>query len=366
MSFVSRIAFASSFSRNQDTSASINDLLLEKAIPLEVYEKRHIASGGKPFSHEINNNGKFDKGESITRVERTLFSWWSHNNNKNGYNSKSFYYSHSDDGYYNEENADDFFNRNYAYSFDGYSLKFATCQKVQRFSVDAIKRGEYSSMVADDIVIMRLCPSTSCSSYAQYGCSSGYGEYALTASEYMAIIMKYNIAKMNRFQSFCKICQKGSGWHWSYNAKACYIYSNECNNYYNSNDDDDANGDGDSIYSKYLEYMDCPKMAYNGNYYYVKPSCDSDGKISMGIYYDSYCSQDAGDNVNVATYLGNDFDFDVFAKLQDIDCLDCSESVSLESFLDNKYYVSSQEMINISHFYCYYIYLYNTEIRTVL
>ena len=36
-----------------DSASELDELLLEKAIPLEEYEARHIAMGGEPFRHTI-------------------------------------------------------------------------------------------------------------------------------------------------------------------------------------------------------------------------------------------------------------------------------------------------------------------------
>jgi hypothetical protein len=341
----------------------MNDLLLEKAIPLDEYEAKHIASGGEPFRHKLklDEPSQEDQPEFMnmfTNVKRKLsWSWWSETNDTS---SSSKYYSSSstnddnsyynvddgnddnatnyeEDAYYAEEEADegddhddDYFNKDEMNSFQGYSLKYATCQKVQRFSVDAITRGEYSSMVSDDIVVLRLCPSKSCSAYAQYGCSSGYGEYALTASDYMTIVMKYQAAKT---ESFCKFCNSCAGYYddntfATYNSNTCYTYSNECQSALSSCGSGDDDGVANNIYTQYLDYMNCEKVDYNDNgvYYWVAPYCDSSSKVSMGIYYDNYCEQYAGNEVNVAKYLNHDTE--VFAEAQEIECLDCSESVS--------------------------------------
>ena len=95
---------------------SINDELLERAIPVEYYEKKY--------------------GVSLDR--RRLADY--------------------------EMDEDDM------YSFSGYSLTFAKCQPVQYFSDEAVQMGSYSPMVTDDIVILRLCPQNSCSNSKEYGC----------------------------------------------------------------------------------------------------------------------------------------------------------------------------------------------------
>ena len=85
-----------------------------------------------------------------------------------GYYYKKVYYD-------DDSENDDYFNLQKELSFQGYSLKFATCQKLQRFSVEAVQRGEYPSMVTDDDV--------ACSANQEYGCSSGFGEYVMDGCE---------------------------------------------------------------------------------------------------------------------------------------------------------------------------------------
>ena len=114
------------------------------------------------------------------------------NNNQNGANANDDYYI-----------ADDL-----KYAFQGYSLKYAKCQTIKRFSEDAIKNGEYSAMVSDDIVILRLCPYQSCSSTKQYGCYYNFAEYAIGLGDYIKIMLKYSIDKNSNLCSFCATCER--------------------------------------------------------------------------------------------------------------------------------------------------------------
>ena len=379
---------------NDVDSATINELLLEKAIPLKEYEAKHVAAGGKPFLRTLgidvgrgNGSDEQEHPEFMnvpTKQKRWLWWWWGsdddgksisssyndnddYNANSNGDDNDGAYYQQEEEEegrYYQNIPEDDYFNKKNMRSFQGYSLKFATCQKVQRFSVDAIQRGEYSSMVSDDIVVLRLCPTKTCSTYSQFGCSAGYGEYAMTASEYMTIIMTYQHAKHERFCAFCEDCgyYGDDASQSSYMANTCYAYSNECsNNAYSCGLNDDDNGgndaygnnndgeDDESVYLQYLDYMDCQKVNdNNGNYYYLSPYCDSNSKVSMGIYYDVYCEQYAGDDVDVTNYLGNNFNADFFSEAQEIDCLECGESVSRKTGISHVINAAPFEFRNFS------------------
>lgn len=150
---------------------SIEQSLLAKAIPLEKYRANLRANGydiaGDTRSLEENaNNG---------------------NNNNWG-----------DDDYYMDSND--------MFSFSGYSLKYGACQPVQQFSEDAIDAGEYTPLVTDDIVILRLCPSSSCSSNRKFGCSSNYAEYAVSISDYVRIMLRHKIDKKEQLCNWCNAC----------------------------------------------------------------------------------------------------------------------------------------------------------------
>ena len=116
-------------------------------------------------------------------------------------------------------------------------------------------------------------------------------------------------------------------------SNTCYSYQNQCKELASSCDnDDDSSG---TNYLNYLNYIGCQKKANqdNNNYFWVSPHCDSSsGDISMGVFYDQYCDQYAGDDVDVSDFLGDDFDTDVFTSVQsDVQCLNCGKSVSVNS-----------------------------------
>lgn len=98
-----------------------------------------------------------------------------------------------------------------AYSFTGYSMKYAKCQPVQYFSEDAIKAGEFSPMVTEDVVILRLCPQKSCLGSETYGCHYNYAEYALTLNEYTTIMLKYSAYKRDSVCDWCATCIEDDG-----------------------------------------------------------------------------------------------------------------------------------------------------------
>lgn len=126
------------------------------------------------------------------------------------------------------DNDDDYYmNSNYMFSFSGYSMKFAKCQPVQYFSESALQAGEHSPMVTDDIVILRLCPTSSCKSSSSdtssssssssstntnnnmYGCQYNFSEYAIELSEYVRIMLRYSAQKRDYMCTYCASCLNG-------------------------------------------------------------------------------------------------------------------------------------------------------------
>jgi len=308
----------------------------------------------------------------------------------------------------------------YRYSFQGYSLKYAKCQTIKRFSEDAVKNGEYSSLVTDDIVILRLCPYKACSQSKAFGCYYNYAEYAMNMGDYIKVMVKYTMEKQDNLCSFCATCNNRRGLGENDNN------NNDNNNNKNENNDKDNNnnnkdnGDGkdndnkengddnkedeneedaateaennqeeetdnsaestgdDAIsdcdtyaydcaaaantcagnsdddagyvkYEDYLNYVECTKVGgqdkYGANaYFWIRPRCDpSAGTITMSIFYDPYCSQYAGGEVNLRDFSGIMFRKSMFQDFYSGVCIDCSETGSAP------FYSSNSNMCNKVH-----------------
>jgi hypothetical protein len=356
--------------------------LLAKAIPLDEYRANIRAQG-------------FDTVGDARGLEQA-------------YNAYDGYYG--DDYYMNEDAMN---------SFSGYSLKYGACQPVQKFSEEAIYAGEYTPMITEDIVILRLCPSTSCSSNRKFGCFYNYIEYAIGVSDYVRIMLRHRMDKKQQLCNWCSACsgqrnlegdedqneenqneEDQDGDNQDENnqeeenenqdqmdddganndaqgddAVAEQDYGDDGNqaagddgnqvagddayngddgnqaysNYWGSNGNDDSYGsngcddyttycydNGTSVCADddggnylddegYLNYLECS----NVNGYYLRPRCNGyDQTIKMGIYYDPFCSQYAGDNVNIYS-LGLGMARDAFTEFySSTACVDCSENVS--------------------------------------
>ncbi len=389
----------------QKTKTAIEEELLEKAIPLDEYRAKLRA-----------------RGIDIIPDTRNL--------EQNAYANYAQQYYATDDYYMDESTM---------YSMSGYSLKYAACQPVQKFSEDAVYAGEYTPMITDDIVILRLCPSSSCSSSRSFGCFYNYAEYAVAISDYVRIMLRHEMDKKQQLCNWCTTCsarrdlnegdaaegqnneenvnqdnQNDAGQqdvdqnqggaeqeennqeannqdqevnneqgdvdqaeaanagddsvaddgvaNDTYSDQAVGDDGNNANDANNANtiayDDDGRYGEGDSCYGyksncyengvsvcavnnddgssylgteDYLNYMGCT----NVNGYFLRPRCNGyDQTISMGIFYDQFCSQYAGDKVNMNS-LGLGISPNAFQGFYSKGtCVDCSESVRHATMID--------------------------------
>lgn len=258
-----------------------------------------------------------------------------------------------------EEGDDYYVDADYMVSFSGYSLKYARCQPVQRFSENAITAGEYSPMITDDIVILRLCPYRFCSSSRTYGCSYNFAEYAIDVKDYTRVMIRYAEDKTEELCDWCDSCyarrrlddadeagddqQQDDAQDYNtddaadnYSDNACYNYQSYCSDEYGNALCKDGDDDGDESYMQqadYINYLDCVRVSDEDKYsYYVRPRCDaSAGTIKMAVFHDAFCSQYAGNEVSLKSF-GLGFQESAFEDFYTENaCIDCSQSVSILS-----------------------------------
>lgn len=65
-----------------------------------------------------------------------------------------------------------------------------------------MRNGSYNSVVTDDIVVFRLCPERRCSKNSDYGCTAGYGEYAIELRQYLRVMLHYQADKKSNLCRF--------------------------------------------------------------------------------------------------------------------------------------------------------------------
>ena len=356
---------------NEKQRQKLNDALLAKAVPLDEYRATLREQGlYLPMDDEARRLEQYNQGN----VKYYYYS-------SNGGDAQVQYYNKYQNG--NDEqdqgNEDDYYVSDYNYiDFDGYSLKYAKCQPVQRFSQDAVEAGEYSPMVVNDIVILRLCPSYYCSSSRDYGCLYDYAEYAMGLTDYVRIMLRYRMDREDQLCDWCENCVAGrrrrraedyyynnayddaaqvDDYNYNYagddaNAAAgddayaggddayaaaqypegCEDYETYCLNDYgysvcDEENNADAGGDGQASMTaeEYLDIIGCTEVEGG---YFVRPRCDGyTDTISMGIYNDQFCTWYAGDQVDIDDF-GLGIDQSMFEEFSGTGCLDCSQTVS--------------------------------------
>lgn len=268
----------------------------------------------------------------------------------------------------NDNNDDNYYVTTNSYDFASYSLKYTTCQRVQHYSSEAISDGESSPLVTTDVVLLRLCPERRCGDNSELGCSVGWGDYVIALDEYVRIMTNYEMDKQRNLCGLCEACQKGygefyySGYRYNNdgqersrqledganagdddaaaddavaaydddfteggtcysNSALCHINEETCANL---DAEGEENENGYASYSDYLNYLGCVEVKDG---MYVNARCDSDSnKIGWGVFYDPYCTQYAGNNININAVVDEDviFEADAFESFYNGQCIPCS------------------------------------------
>lgn len=321
-------------SKPKSTRPGLDEKLRELAIPLDEYKKKINAKGLR-----LGNDGS-----------RHLDNYVDDYNEDDGENENEDEEEEEEDVY---ENEDDYYVNEYNYvNYTGYSFKYAKCQPVQRFSQSAVEAGEYSPMVINDIVILRLCDSMYCSDSRGYGCNTDYVEYAIELTDYIRIMLRYEMDRSDQLCDWCDLCINGKQDERRASTKYYYTYDDEGNLVVNEEyvDDDDFwsnldcsesdsycydsygysicdDGEDDNSYmgaEDYLDVIDCTQV--NGGYF-IRPRCDAYSEtLTMGVYHDKFCTHYAGNEVSIEYFnLGiNQTYFQQYGK--DAGCQDCAES----------------------------------------
>jgi segregation and condensation protein B len=248
-------------------------------------------------------------------------------------------------------------------------------------------------MVTEDIVVLRLCPTGSCSDSKEYGCHYNYAEFAIDLKDYMGIMLRYASQTTEYMCEYCDQCLNGDNRRLEggdneeqdeqnendqagddqqeddgaededgaqdgdgedaedadaeqadngeedydgdadqgddYYQYACSGWDTYCTDY-SSLCVEDENDGGNLDFDGYLDYIECTQVNYNNNNYFVMPRCDgSNNKIKMVAHYDAYCTQASGNGVSIKNF-GLGMSDSAFEGFYSGECIDCSESVSTD------------------------------------
>ena len=331
-----------------DPTATISARLLEKAVPLQEYQRQH--PNDESLQRQLANN--LEKAVPLQEYQSQ------HPNDESLQRQLAN----------NDNNGDNYYVTSNSYDFASYSLKYTTCQRVQHFSSEAIGNGESSPLVTTDIVLLRLCPERRCGDNSEMGCSVGWGDYVLSLDDYVRIMTNYKLDKQRNLCGLCEACQKGygdfyySGYRYNNGGRqrsrqledvadagdddaatddavaaydddyteggTCYTNSALCHINEESCANLDAGGDenenGYASYSDFLNYLGCVEVKDG---MYINARCDSDSnKIGWGVFYDPYCTQYAGNTININAVVDEDiiFEADAFESFYNGQCIPCS------------------------------------------
>jgi len=236
-----------------------------------------------------------------------------------------------------EENDEEFDNT----WVSGYSLKFQGCHHISQWNGD-VDEEEDVRIATKRLVRFRLCPSGSCSSENDGGCSSGYGDYVIDMNTYLEAYFQSVEAY---WENKCQALEEG--------ACACDADDN--------NDDEKcqydcfvANGveeycaegnpyvddDGDDVKFELEEYMECKNYEFGNEErrrkldeeeeveYFLGPYCaQQGGAIWLGMFTDDSCSSFADTYGGANTFnelTGGDLPY-ASSNIIDMDCISCLE-----------------------------------------
>ena len=143
-----------------------------------------------------------------------------------------------------------------------YSLSLLHCNGKESV-IDAYGNQQYG------VVILRACPTNSCSSSTQEGCTSGYSDFAVPLVDFVEAYL-YDDEYLYQAEST----------PWDDGVDASYFY--QCTAFNQTWDDD--------------QY---------GNNYYIGPACTNDGSdIQLRLFKDAYCSQPVVTTTNTVSKNG--------------------------------------------------------------
>jgi hypothetical protein len=242
----------------------------------------------------------------------------------------------------------------------GYSLRFGKCQYVKTYDDTVASSGTGKVFSMQHLVIFRMCPNVESSIDSCGSCEDNYGEYVVSANDYLTQISKHH---QSRLEELCESCQK-------------YCYNNNNNNNNNRNNDRDNNGEtfmyrGSAVncagcsnkcssaqnlaasgYVDAANYITCTAFpvyqdvstddassssssnddtSQSVTYYYVGPTCSKESKYSkvtrirIGVFTDENCWYPAS-GINVEDLLGYKVSYRNFrTNMSGGNCLSCEQ-----------------------------------------
>eukprot|EP00586_Coscinodiscus_wailesii_P007032 CAMPEP_0172491132 /NCGR_PEP_ID=MMETSP1066-20121228/21832_1 /TAXON_ID=671091 /ORGANISM="Coscinodiscus wailesii, Strain CCMP2513" /LENGTH=538 /DNA_ID=CAMNT_0013260009 /DNA_START=220 /DNA_END=1836 /DNA_ORIENTATION=+ len=98
---------------------------------------------------------------------------------------------------------------NFGFDVTQYSLKYARCAAIERYSDDLAQDEDSSNIfITQRFVVFRLCPSDYCYEGSTFGCDNNFGDYIIPLDEYLEAKQEYNEEQQEAYCDFCEECMK--------------------------------------------------------------------------------------------------------------------------------------------------------------
>ena len=169
------------------------------------------------------------------------------------------------------------------------------------------------------------------------GCQNNYGEYMMEVDEYLQLMLEWQEERVQTYLTYCEECMfnvyqvwlqnggqnrkltydefKNSKEHDELRKLADQNEHRKLGNYYGACPEYDTCAEYQNfggMDDSYSEYFECTEIERNnGQVAYIGLHCAEDGyTITLGVFSDEYCNEYIGNGVNIANFLGEDFDWE--------------------------------------------------------
>jgi len=251
-------------------------------------------------------------------------------------------------------NDDDNVDKEFGIDLSGYSLKYMSCVSLSFF--DGTEQGgenEDNLFVSQTFVMLRLCPSDSCSESTSTGCTSDYGEYMISVLDYFEAYTQFNELVFEQYCGYCETCMYFENYFYGNrnldeaeaeeyqeyatdddsSSHACKYYD-ECVDYKKVCGGEDYYGRDDDVEEvEYEAFFECERVDAlyydddNNKEVFLGLYCDpSDDKtITIAMFSDEFCTNLVEDT-DIYNITGLNITDDALEDYYAPTCLSCSES----------------------------------------
>lgn len=206
----------------------------------------------------------------------------------------------------------------FEYDLSQFSVRFEKCQYVKMYDDDLAEDEDADSPLAlKHFAVFRLCPTDSCST-----CESDdtvYGKYTVDVATYLQATIDY---EKQVFENACNNCNDDQAC--DDDQSNCITCSEACSQYAAMQN---------AGYLDASDYIECQQVDYNpggddggGAQVNIGPRCNSNGKITIGVFSDENCWEPM-DDLAASTVLGAQLNYQLLSHSSSdtVNCLSCAE-----------------------------------------